>query len=117
MGVFMREPLLDWQREARVVNAKRSTPGSAKDPVSAADTVDPQDMHINLKVSVEGRGGGGGGRGGEERPQRGVGRRGARSINIEVDTICAVYHCSRVCLPLAQLALHVKLSMYSMNVA
>lgn len=52
MGVFMREPLLDWQREARVVSAKRSAlPGAiAKDPVSAADTTDPQDMHINLKV-------------------------------------------------------------------
>ena len=50
MGVFMREPLLDWQRESRVVNAKRSAGGIAKDPVSAADTMDPQDMHINLKV-------------------------------------------------------------------
>ena len=50
MGVFMREPLLDWQREARVVNAKRSMPGSAKDPVSAAEAADPADMHVNLKV-------------------------------------------------------------------
>ncbi len=50
MGVFMREPLLDWQREARVVNAKRSVPASAKDPVSAAETADPADMHVNLKV-------------------------------------------------------------------
>ena len=52
MGVFMREPLLDWQREARVVNAKRSAPGSAADPVSAADAAVPQDMHINLKVHI-----------------------------------------------------------------
>ena len=52
MGVFMREPLLDWQREARVVNSKRSAAsGGGKEPVSAADTADPQDMHINLKVS------------------------------------------------------------------
>lgn len=50
MGVFMREPLLDWQREARVVNAKRSVPASAKDAVSAAETADPADMHVNLKV-------------------------------------------------------------------
>ncbi|KAL3131372.1 hypothetical protein ABBQ38_007687 [Trebouxia sp. C0009 RCD-2024] len=50
MGVFMREPLLDWQREARVVNAKRSAGAIAKDSVSAADTLDPQDMHINLKI-------------------------------------------------------------------
>lgn len=50
MGVFMREPLLDWQREARVVTAKRSAGGTAKEPVSAADTIDPQDMHVNLKV-------------------------------------------------------------------
>lgn len=62
MGVFMREPLLDWQREARVVNAKRSAAGSPKDPVSAADTVDPQDMHISLKV-----------RAGEGSPQMGAG--------------------------------------------
>lgn len=50
MGVFMREPLLDWQREARVVSAKRSATSSVTEPVSAADTADPQDMHINLKV-------------------------------------------------------------------
>ena len=50
MGVFMREPLLDWQREARVVNAKRSVPASAKDPVSAAETAKPADMHVDLKV-------------------------------------------------------------------
>ena len=52
MGVFMREPLLDWQREARVVNAKRSLPGNAKDPVSAAEAADPADMHVNLKVNL-----------------------------------------------------------------
>ena len=80
MGVFMREPLLDWQREARVVNAKRSTPGSAKDPVSAADTVDPQDMHINLKVSVEGRGGGRWGEGGGRTATEGGGQKGC-SLN------------------------------------
>ena len=50
MGVFMREPLLDWQQEARVVNAKRSAPASAKDPISAAETADPADMHVNLMV-------------------------------------------------------------------
>ncbi len=50
MGVFMREPLLDWQREARVVNAKRSVPASPKDAVSTAETADPADMHVNLKV-------------------------------------------------------------------
>lgn len=54
MGVFMREPLLDWQREARVVNAKRSLPGSAKDPVSAAEAANPADMHVNLKVILLG---------------------------------------------------------------
>ena len=50
MSVFMREPLLDWQREARVVNAKRSAPTSARDSVSAAEAADPADMHVNLKV-------------------------------------------------------------------
>ena len=50
MGVFMREPLLDWQREARVVNTKRSVPASAKDPISVAETANPADMHVNLKV-------------------------------------------------------------------
>ena len=50
MGVFMQEPLLDWQQEARVVNAKRSAPASAKDPISAAETADPADMHVNLMV-------------------------------------------------------------------
>lgn len=57
MGVFMREPLLDWQREARVLSTKGSAASSAKDPFSAADTVDPQDMHINLKVRAGARGG------------------------------------------------------------
>lgn len=50
MGVFMREPLLDWQREARVVNAKHSLPAGAKTAVSASETADPADMHVNLKV-------------------------------------------------------------------
>ncbi len=52
MGVFMREPLLDWQREARVVSAKRNAPGSAKDSVPAAETADPADMHVKLKVTM-----------------------------------------------------------------
>ena len=52
MSVFMREPLLDWQREARVVNAKQSAPATARDSISAAETADPADMHVNLKVQT-----------------------------------------------------------------
>ena len=48
----MREPLLDWQREARVVNAKRSAPSKAKDAVSAAEIADPADIHVHLKVRL-----------------------------------------------------------------
>lgn len=47
----MREPLLDWQREARTVNAKRSTPRNAADATSSADAAAPEDAHVNLKVS------------------------------------------------------------------
>lgn len=48
----MREPLLDWQREARAVNAKRSTPRNAEDATSSAEAAAPEDSHVNLKVSV-----------------------------------------------------------------
>lgn len=51
MEVFMREPLLDWQREARQVNAKRSTPQNAQDATSSAEAAGPEDTHVNLKVS------------------------------------------------------------------
>lgn len=47
----MREPLLDWQREARQVNAKRSTPHNAQDATSSAEAAGPEDTHVNLKVS------------------------------------------------------------------
>ena len=109
MGVFMREPLLDWHREARVLNAKRSAAGSAKDPVLAADTVDPQDMHINLKVRA-------GGRRTSTKGWRGGG--GVADADAQADTIVAVC-CSppRVYLMLTQLALHTHLSLYSLSTA
>ena len=50
MEVFMREPLLDWQREARSMNVKSSTPRHTQDAKSAAEIADPEDSHVNLKV-------------------------------------------------------------------
>ena len=51
MEVFMREPLLDWQREAQTLKAKRSEPRSGQDATSAAELPESEDMsHVNLKV-------------------------------------------------------------------
>ena len=47
----MREPLLDWQREAQNLKAKRSEPHKAQHPTSTAELLESEDMsHVSLKV-------------------------------------------------------------------